>query len=552
MRTLEEAALEASTCPRCRLAQGRTQVVYGTGSPDADLMFIGEGPGYYEDKQGEPFVGAAGQLLNRMLEEVGIRREDVYICNVIKCLRYNAPVQLADGSWERISRLVRSRYNGRVMSVDAEGYLVPRRVIGWYESPLAGRRVFRLTYRSAKNAGLGRVSIQLTGDHPVLTDRGWVPVADLRSDDLIATGVGLSDLAHDVVCGTVLGDGHLNRNSSHVSFAHSPAQAEYARFKADLLTELEPRVMSVAQRLVPGGPKSYQAVHVRTRAPRALRLLRDEFYGPRKRVPFWIAHALSPRMLAFWFMDDGYMRVRPGRGSLAEIAAMGFSDEDRSVLVLGLAGLGLPAKASRGRIYFDVPTSRELSELIAPFVPPAMRYKLDPDVARKEPFDPSKLRSGPPRVMFDEAEVEDVTDRPRHDTTFFCIDVEDTHNFVTAGGVVHNCRPPGNRDPYPDEVEACSPWLREQIALIDPRVIVTLGNFATRFILDKPASISRVRGQRFPMEGRTVIPTFHPAAILHGGGEASAQMTALRADFQEIKAALAEMPQPVEEQLGLF
>ena len=92
----------------------------------------------------------------------------------------------------------------------------------------------------------------------------------------------------------------------------------------------------------------------------------------------------------------------------------------------------------------------------------------------------------------------------------------------------------------------------EQIALVDPRVIVTLGNFATRFILDKPASISRVRGQRFPIEGRTVIPTFHPAAVLHGGGEASAQMTALRADFQEIKAALAEMPQPVEEQLGLF
>ncbi len=198
MRTLQEAALEASTCTRCRLAGGRTQVVYGTGNPDADLMFIGEGPGYYEDKQGEPFVGAAGQLLNRMLEEIGIRRADVRITNVILC------------------------------------------------------------------------------------------------------------------------------------------------------------------------------------------------------------------------------------------------------------------------------------------------------------------------------------------------------------------RPPGNRDPMPDEVETCTPWLREQIELVDPRVIVTLGNFATRFMLDKPVSISRVRGQRFPLEGRTVIPTFHPAAILRGGGEASTQMAALRSDFQEIKRALAEMPEPVEEQLGLF
>ena len=198
MRTLQEAGLEASGCTKCRLSGGRTQVVYGIGNADADLMFIGEGPGYYEDKQGEPFVGAAGQLLNKMLEEIGIRRADVYIANVIKC------------------------------------------------------------------------------------------------------------------------------------------------------------------------------------------------------------------------------------------------------------------------------------------------------------------------------------------------------------------RPPGNRDPLPEEVDACTPWLREQIALIEPRVIVTLGNFATRFMLDKPVSISRVRGQRFPLEGRTVIPTFHPAAILRGGGEASTQMTALRSDFQEIKRALAEMPEPVEEQLGLF
>ena len=198
MRTLQEAAHEASTCTRCRLAGGRTQVVYGTGNADANLMFIGEGPGYYEDKQGEPFVGAAGQLLNRMLDEIGVLRADVYIANVIKC------------------------------------------------------------------------------------------------------------------------------------------------------------------------------------------------------------------------------------------------------------------------------------------------------------------------------------------------------------------RPPGNRDPMPEEVDACTPWLQEQIALIDPHVIVTLGNFATRFMLDKPVSISRVRGQRFPLGGRTVIPTFHPAAILRGGGESSTQMAALRSDFQEIKRALAEMPEPIEEQLGLF
>jgi uracil-DNA glycosylase len=114
------------------------------------------------------------------------------------------------------------------------------------------------------------------------------------------------------------------------------------------------------------------------------------------------------------------------------------------------------------------------------------------------------------------------------------------------------CRPPGNRDPLPDELEACKPWLDERIAIIDPAVIVTLGNWATRYILGTNVSISRVRGQRFPWNGRTVIPTFHPAAVLHGGGENSRQMAALRMDFQEMKRALAERPQPVEEQLGLF
>ena len=115
-----------------------------------------------------------------------------------------------------------------------------------------------------------------------------------------------------------------------------------------------------------------------------------------------------------------------------------------------------------------------------------------------------------------------------------------------------NCRPPGNRDPLPDELDACKPWLDERVALIDPAVVVTLGNCATRYILGKQVSISRVRGQRFPWSGRTVIPTFHPAAVLHGGGQASNQMNALRADFQEIRRALAERPQPAEEQLGLF
>ncbi len=84
--TLAELALDAAACTRCALAEGRTQVVFGDGNPDADLMFVGEAPGRDEDIQGIPFVGRSGQLLDRLLqEELGITRADCYVANTVKC-----------------------------------------------------------------------------------------------------------------------------------------------------------------------------------------------------------------------------------------------------------------------------------------------------------------------------------------------------------------------------------------------------------------------------------------------------------------------------------
>lgn len=83
--TLEDLNASLHDCERCRLSAGRTQVVFGTGNPNATLMFVGEAPGYYEDRQGEPFVGAAGKLLTELLRGIGMSRADTYIANVIKC-----------------------------------------------------------------------------------------------------------------------------------------------------------------------------------------------------------------------------------------------------------------------------------------------------------------------------------------------------------------------------------------------------------------------------------------------------------------------------------
>jgi uracil-DNA glycosylase len=78
-------AAEVAGCTKCRLAEGRTQVVFGVGDSDADLMFVGEAPGFHEDQQGKPFVGQAGKLLERLLAGIGLERDQVYIANVLKC-----------------------------------------------------------------------------------------------------------------------------------------------------------------------------------------------------------------------------------------------------------------------------------------------------------------------------------------------------------------------------------------------------------------------------------------------------------------------------------
>jgi DNA polymerase len=100
---------------------------------------------------------------------------------------------------------------------------------------------------------------------------------------------------------------------------------------------------------------------------------------------------------------------------------------------------------------------------------------------------------------------------------------------------VIKCRPPDNRDPLPLEVETCRHFLDTQIELIDPKVVITLGNFAMRALLQTKAGVSAMRGQEHPFGSRVLVPTYHPAAALRSGGVLLAQM---RADFVRAKRHL--------------
>lgn len=102
---------------------------------------------------------------------------------------------------------------------------------------------------------------------------------------------------------------------------------------------------------------------------------------------------------------------------------------------------------------------------------------------------------------------------------------------------VVKCRPPGNRDPRPEEVASCRPYLDQQIDLVDPAVIVTLGNFATRLLLDTTEGIRALRGSAYPYRHAVVVPTFHPSFVLRSGGMGEA-MAGLRADLVRAKEHL--------------
>ncbi|MGH8875327.1 MAG: uracil-DNA glycosylase, partial [Acidimicrobiia bacterium] len=124
---------------------------------------------------------------------------------------------------------------------------------------------------------------------------------------------------------------------------------------------------------------------------------------------------------------------------------------------------------------------------------------------------------------------------------------------------VLKCRPPNNRDPQPDEIELCKGYLSEQLRLIDPRLVVTLGNFATKLLLKTETGITRLRGTSYRWwRGKQLVPTYHPAAALRGGDRV---LQAMREDFALMRRVLdqppevdQESPAPARppEQLGLF
>jgi uracil-DNA glycosylase family 4 len=443
-QTMEPLDRDCGRCYRCELGNTRTHAVVGRGNLQAPIMIIGEGPGENEDKTGLPFVGQAGKLLEKILASVNLTtEEDVYIGNVVKCCDGNTKV-LTKSGYKRLSSIVDRQWSGEVLSADDRGNLVWKKVTNWYKSRLAGRALYQVNFKSDRS--IDTEGYIATEDHPILTARGWITVAQLGDRDLVATGMPASgSTGWQRLFGTLL-DTEGRRQWFGKSYL-----------------ELVERLTNQAE----------------GRRKEAGRILLSSTF---------IDRVLSLEELAN--ANDKALKVADKK------TIFGFGETEGEAVWQRIAESNFYLKGDR-------------EEPIATDWQPVNKKLL-----------PAKPDSYP----------------------VYCIDVEDTANFVTPGGVVHNCRPPGNRVPTTEEIEACRPYLLEQIRLVDPKIILLTGATAVKGLTGDKRGITKIRGTWIEWEGRLCMPILHPAYLLRNPSrDRGSPKWLMWQDIQAVRAKLDEI-----------
>jgi uracil-DNA glycosylase family 4 len=467
--------------------------------PRAKLAVVGEAPGAYEAGRGIPFTGPSGRLLDQVLNHHGYARSEVMVTNICLCLEHNSLVRLANGKNAKISDLVRSKFDGEVLS-EENGKLVSKRVIGWYKNPIGNRKLLKITHKAAKRNGQGTVGVTLTNDHEVLTQRGWV-----RADELIVNQdeicTGLPDFDGNtlqLMLSARLGDGEFYTPTSYQE-SHCDEQLEYMNLRRDLLVDYNPTPITKY-----GNRNVY-----RIKALRALLNITSLSNIEAVEKLDWFGFAL-------WFMDDGY--IRPNKWH-SEIATTRFSMDEANKIAEILSTKFVDCYVSKThigpRIMFGVESTKIISRMIAEYVPDCLKYKLRPEdretelnIGAWEPEDQSVLYSA----------INSITEVDSRYSSVYCIDVEDTHRFVTVGGVVHNCRPHNNDDPPKAAIAACKPRLDAELAHSGVEQILAVGGTAASVLIDPKKKISSLRiGPPKPYIENSnikVVASWHPAYCL--------------------------------------
>ena len=379
-------------------------------------------------------------FINQLREKIGV---------LFGCLSYGTRITLADGTQEKIGKIVNQRMPVEVLSYDPEvGAVVPKRVVNWFDN---GPTEEFLQITVARPGGNGRSQMGVTANHLVRTPGGWREAGELLPGDrvMIAQPHRLSSQQWQLILGGVMGDAALSPPvrrspySSRFRMGHGAKQADYLDWKASLLANI-------------GQSRSTNAKGAvfldMTPLPELAELRGSVYLGDGKKHLSWdYLKALTPFALAVWYMDDGGFtlrakglqeRTRDGSGrSEICVEAMSPGSRERLVELLSDTFDLHPTLMTKGRrqvatLVFSKDETAKLHELVAPYVHPSMDYKLLPRCRGQFRVEPEFVE---PTILPVPAPVVSVAVKPRtRSMRRFDLEVEGSHNYLADGVVVHN------------------------------------------------------------------------------------------------------------------
>ena len=373
---------------------------------------------------------------NQLREKIGV---------MFGCMSYGTRVMLADGTQEKIGKIVNQRLEVEVLSYDAEtNQVVPRRIVNWFNNGPAERF---LQFTVEKSHGNGRSQFAATENHLIRTPGGWREAGELIAGDrVMATETHrLSGQQWQVVLGSLMGDGNLSpnrrdRNGVRFRLGHGARQAGYLDWKVSLLGN------------IPVNRRVDERDACFTPLPELGELQRAVYMVPgRKTITEEYLKALTPLALAIWFMDDGSFTVRSkgvqqrtegGSGRVQFcVEAMTEGSRDRLVAYLrDTHGFDVSWRradaAQKAVLTFSTASSKAFLDLVAPYVHPSMDYKLLPGQRGRFAVEPEfvepVIRPVPARIL-------DIHVKPQTRSMHkFDIEVEGNHNYLVDGVMVHN------------------------------------------------------------------------------------------------------------------
>ncbi len=374
-------------------------------------------------------------FINQLREKIGV---------LFGCCHYDTRVTLADGTQEKIGKIVNQRLPVEVLSYDPEaGAVVPKKVVNWFDN---GPTEEFLQFMVAHPGGNGRSQFACTPNHKIRTPAGWRKAQELAIGDRVMQALPhrLSDFQWEALLGGLMGDGALSSSRSgfgaRYRFGHGARQAGYCDWKGSLFGNLQ-----ASRSTNTSGAVFYDVQPL----PELAELRQAVYVGGKKVFSYDYLKRLTPLSLAIWYMDDGSFslrakgvqeRTRDGSGR-SDICIEAMEPTTRTRLVDHLADTWgirprLIQRAGKAVLVFAKDETAKLHALVAPFVHPSMQYKLLPRYRGQfgvEPvYSPMRYELLPMPVLA-------IVPKPKSRKTHrFDIEVEGSHNYLADGVVVHN------------------------------------------------------------------------------------------------------------------